>query len=86
MKLQELEDEERGAAGGSDQQEEEERPAGRQFLDSGGNICILTVGAVVRAGTGGGRGGGVGGQGLGLSPPKNLASVPSFPGKGRGRV
>lgn len=83
MKLREPEDEEQEQREAQTGKKRRKKRKGRredlEFSDSGGNVYLLMVGR-----NGGGRGGRVGGRGsrFGLRPPKNLASVPSFPGKG----
>lgn len=83
VKLREPEDEEQEQREAQTGKKRRKKRKGRredlEFSDSGGNVYLLMVGR-----NGGGRGGRVGGRGsrFGLRPPKNLASVPSFPGKG----
>ena len=76
VKLREPEDEEQEQREAQTGKKRRKKRKGRredlEFSHSGGNVYVLTVGR-----SGGGRGGRVG-----LRPPKNLASVPSFPGKG----
>lgn len=76
MKLQELEDKEREQREAQTSRKKRKGQWGDlEFWDSGGNVYILTVGAVVRAGTGVE---GVGGSRVGPEPTQELGFCPFF--------